>query len=229
MMQSSRCQSRHSSQSRSGLIGSASQARAAHHRRRGMGGAYCHPGAEHGQDGELASSPWSGGQREHLQTERRACDTLDAIEGLAEPALMEQAPGQPARATARQPARRSAVRQARRGATRREPHCFSRREPASRESGGCGAPVGAGTVCGRAAELERLCRQREQWRGVSSARPRRACSSCSPAVKTKSSPQPTHESATSVNERVGIGHPVRPATDADARVLARAVRSAGTA
>jgi hypothetical protein len=65
-----------------------------------MGGAHCHPGAEHGQDGELA---WSAleraGQREHLQTERRPCDTLDAIEGLAERALMEQAPGQPASAT----------------------------------------------------------------------------------------------------------------------------------
>ena len=105
----------------------------------------------------------------------------------------------------RQPARRSAVRQARRGAARREHHFFSRREPAPGVSGGCGAPVGACTVCEWAAELERWCRQREQWWGVRSARPRRACSSCSPAVKTKSSPQAAHESATSVNEWVGMG------------------------
>src|SRR6266568_2827458 len=84
-------------------------------------------------------------------------------------------------------------------------HFFSRREPAPGASGGCGAPVGACTVCEWAAELERWCRQREQWWGVRSARPRRACSSCSPAVKTKSSPQAAHESATSVNEWVGMG------------------------
>ena len=75
-----------------------------------------------------------------------------------------------------QPARRSAVRPARRGAARREHHFFSRREPPGAVCEWCGAPVGA---C-RAAELERLCRQREQWRGVRRFRSATSSRSCSP-------------------------------------------------
>ena len=41
-------------QSRSGLIGSASQAGTMHHGSHGMGGAHRHPRAEHGQHDELA-------------------------------------------------------------------------------------------------------------------------------------------------------------------------------
>jgi hypothetical protein len=76
-------------QIRSGVIGSASQARAAHYRCRGMGGAHRHPGAEHGQEGELA---WSAleraGQPERFQAQHRPNATLDAVNNLPCPVLM---------------------------------------------------------------------------------------------------------------------------------------------
>ena len=63
-------------------------------------GGHCHPRAEHGQDGAFASSAMERGPVNANTDRCRPSGTRDAIEGLAERALMEQAPGRPARAIA---------------------------------------------------------------------------------------------------------------------------------